>query len=127
VREYEEQEKAATARAKTAGIDHRAQLDREKLTAEQRLAILRDEQTIATDLLRAEVDAMVRRFEAAQSGFSEALLALSNHDTLVKVADAMSVQSFIGGKTFVEVVDKVFAGTPLEALMTRVKARGLEP
>jgi hypothetical protein len=65
---------------------------------------------------------VVKRFEAAQPGFSEALLALSNHDTLVKVADAMSVQSFVGGKTLTEVIDKVFHGTPLQGLMERVKA-----
>ncbi len=39
---------------------------------------------------------------AAQGGFSEALLALSNHEVLAKVAEAMSVQSFIGGKSLAD-------------------------
>jgi hypothetical protein len=73
--------------------------------------------------MRAEADVTVRRFEAAQHGFSEALLTLSNHDVLVKVAEAMSVQSFVGGKTLTDVVDRIFAGTPLEGLMERIKAR----
>jgi hypothetical protein len=65
----------------------------------------------------------VQRFGAAQGGFSEALLALSNHELLAKVAEAMSVQAFVGGKTLTDVIDKVFAGTPLAGVMERVKAR----
>ena len=42
---------------------------------------------------------------------------------LAKVAEAMSVQAFVGGKTLTDVIDKVFAGTPLAGLMDRVKAR----
>jgi hypothetical protein len=42
---------------------------------------------------------------------------------LAKVAEAMSVQAFVGGKTLADVIDRVFAGTPLAGLMERVKAR----
>ena len=65
----------------------------------------------------------ISRFGAAQGGFSEALLALSNHEVLAKVAEAMSVQAFVGGKTLTDVIDKVFAGTPLAGVMDKVKAR----
>jgi hypothetical protein len=65
----------------------------------------------------------VQRFGAAQAGFSEALLALSNQEVLAKVAEAMSVQAFVGGKTLTDVIDKVFAGSPLAGLMERVKGR----
>jgi len=123
VQKQEQLEIVATARAKAAGVDHQAQLDRERAAAAVRAGIAREQQAIAIETLRAEVDAVVRRFEAAQGGFSEALLALSNHDVLIKVADAMSVQSFVGGKSLTDVIDKVFAGTPLEALMERVKGR----
>ena len=123
VKKHEEMQKSAAARAQAAAIDHNAQLERERSAAEVRAGIARAEQTLRLEALRAEVEAVVKRFEAAQGGFSEALLALSNHDTLVKVADAMSVQSFIGGKTLTDVIDKVFAGTPLEGLMDRVKSK----
>ncbi len=123
VRKYEEAQKSAAARAQAAGIDHNAQLERERAAAAVKGAIARDAQSLQLEALRAEVDAVVKRFEAAQPGFSEALLALSNHDVLVKVADAMSVQSFVGGKTLTDVIDRVFAGTPLQALMERVKAK----
>ena len=48
-----------------------------------------------------------------------------NQETLAKVAEAMSVQTFVGGKTLVDVIDKVFAGTPLAGVMDRVKAKTL--
>jgi len=124
VRRHEEAQKAAVARAQATGIDHQAQLEREQAAAAVRTGIARDAQALQLEALRAEVEAVVKRFEAAQPGFSEAMLALSNHDVLVKVASAMSVQSFVGGKTLTDVIDKVFAGTPLQALMERVKAKG---
>ncbi|KOR28259.1 hypothetical protein TI03_05110 [Achromatium sp. WMS1] len=69
------------------------------------------------------MDGAVQRFQAAQSGFSEALLALNNHETLVKVAEAMSVQNFIGGRTLTDVLDKIFADTPLQSLVETVKTK----
>lgn len=122
VRRCEEQKKAAEAKASADGVEHQATLDREKSAATLRHGIQKDEQALKLEALRAEADAVIRRFEAAQSGFSEALLAASNKELLVKVADAMSVQSFVGGKTLTDVIDKVFAGTPLQGLMERVKA-----
>ena len=56
-------------------------------------------------------------------GGCAALLALSSRETLAKVAEAMSVQAFVGGKTVVDVIDKVFAGTPLAGLLDKVKHR----
>ncbi len=35
----------------------------------------------------------------------------------------MSVQAFVGGKTLTDVIDKVFAGTPLAGIMDKVKSR----
>ena len=72
-----------------------------------------------------EVEAAVARFGAAQPGFSEALLALSSHEALVKIADAMSVQNFVGGKTLTDVLDRVFAGTPLESLAKKLSQRAI--
>ena len=51
------------------------------------------------------------------------MLALGNAEVLAKVAEAMSVQSFVGGKTLTDVIDKVFAGTPLAGVMDKVKAK----
>ncbi len=67
-----------------------------------------------------EAKARIDQLKAVDSGFSEALLALNNQETLARVAEAMSVQQFVGGKDLVEVMQKAFAGTPLAGLMTKV-------
>jgi major vault protein len=122
--EQAEAQRAATvARNAVTDADHTAELARHRAAAALETETRAAQQELALAALRAEVDAAVARFGAAQGGFSEALLALSNHEVLAKVAEAMSVQSFIGGKSLADVIDRVFAGTPLATLMDRVKAR----
>jgi major vault protein len=118
-----ERKKAVAAAADAGRIEHEAELARERSAAGVKQEIAAAEQAMRLEALRAEADAAIRRFEAAQSGFSEALLALGNEEVLVKVAEAMSVQNFVGGKTLTDVIDKVFAETPLQGLMDRVKAK----
>ena len=116
---------AAVARNAIADVDHTAQLARQKQASDLETAIEAAHQALVLEALKAEVDNAVARFGAAQGGFSEALLTLSNHEVLAKVAEAMSVQSFVGGKTLTDVIDKVFAGTPLAGIMDKVKAKTL--
>ncbi len=123
----EAQKTTAVARNAVADAEHAALLARQKSTAEIQHAIDSARQQLVLAALKAEVEAAVQRFGAAQGGFSEALLALSNHEVLAKVAEAMSVQSFVGGKTLTDVIDKVFAGTPLAGVMDKVKARTALP
>ncbi|CAN5888128.1 hypothetical protein BH11MYX3_BH11MYX3_23380 [soil metagenome] len=117
------QQLAAIARNTIADTEHAAQLARRKTTAALDAEIGAAKQELVLAALKAEVEAAVARFGAAQGGFSEALLALGNHEVLAKVAEAMSVQAFIGDKTLTDVIDKVFAGTPLAGVMDKVKAR----
>ncbi len=117
------QQQAAAARNALADADHAAQLARRRATAELDSRISAAQQDLVLAALKAEVDAAVARFGAAQGGFSEALLALGNHEVLAKVAEAMSAQAFVGGKTLTDVIDKVFAGTPLAGVMDKVKAK----
>ena len=119
----EAEKTAAIAKNAVTDTDHTSKLAREKATRDLETATKAAHQQLVLQALEAEVAAAVQRFGAAQGGFSEALLALQNQETLAKVAEAMSVQSFIGGKTLTDVIDKVFAGTPLAGLMDRVKAR----
>jgi len=121
--EAEARKQAAIARNAVADTEHAAELARRRAAAALEHDTRAAQQELVLAALRAEVDAAVQRFGAAQGGFSEALLALSNHEVLAKVAEAMSVQSFVGGKTLTDVIDKVFAGTPLAGVMERVKAR----
>lgn len=93
-----------------------AEVSREKIKADTQLSILKEREEVRLNALAREAEATIKQLEAAQPGFTEALLALGNQETLVKVAEAMSVQQFLGGKDLPEVVRKVFAGTPLENL-----------
>jgi len=122
VKQHDERKKAVVSKNLALDADQQGALGRERAAADVKLAIAKSEQELRIEALRAEAKTIIDRFTAAQGGFSEALLALSNHDTLVKIADAMSVQSFIGGKTLTDVVDKIFAGTPLEGVLNKIKA-----
>jgi major vault protein len=123
VKEHEERKAAVVARNAASDVGHHAELARRQATAEFNQRVEEQAQALRLEALRAEVEAAVSRFGAAQPGFSEALLALGSQEALIKIADAMSVQSFVGGKTLTDVVDRVFAGTPLESLAKRLAER----
>jgi major vault protein len=105
---------------KVTDVSHDAELGREKRSADQAEAINASVQTRELEHLKAQTDAVVARFGASQEGFSEALLALSNNETVVKVSEALSVQKLIGGQNFTEAVQKLFTDTPLASVMERV-------
>jgi hypothetical protein len=98
-----------------------AQAERENILITTRMDAKKAEEALRLEGLAAETRANVERLKAVDSGFSEALLAINNQDTLARVAEAMSVQSFVGGKDLVEVMQKAFAGTPLANLMSKVQ------
>ncbi|MCC6999633.1 MAG: hypothetical protein IT370_33820 [Deltaproteobacteria bacterium] len=123
IAQHDERKKAAEAKNAGVDVEHKAQLERDRAVAVFKQEVQKSEQAIRLAALEADAQNAIKRFQAAQAGFSEALLAASNNELLVKVADAMSVQHFIGGKTLTDVVDRIFAGTPLAGLMERVKDR----
>mgnify|MGYP002641047986 CR=1 FL=1 len=103
-----------------------AMVSKDKLATDAKMEALRAEQTLKEMWLSKETKAMVDRLAAAKGGFAEALTALGDKRVLVDVAEAMSVQQFLGGKNLPEVVTKVFEGTPLAGLaqMAMDKAGG---
>jgi major vault protein len=125
IAEYGKRNQAAVAKNAVIDVDATAELQREQRRAIAQQENERVAQELRLEALRAEVEAVVKRFEAAQGGFSEALLALSNQETLAKIAEAMSVQQFVGGKSLTDVVDRVFEGTPLAGLLERVKTKAI--
>jgi len=100
-----------------------AEIKRQRAQADNNNEIEQARQAVRLEALAKETEATVAQLKAAEAGFSEALLALGNQDTLVKVADALSVQNFMGGKDFVDVIGKVFAGTPMEKLSKIMQER----
>jgi major vault protein len=94
--------------------------EREKVVAEAKLAEAKAQQELKLQALVAETQAVVARFEATTEGFSEALLALSNNETMVKVAEAWNIQRAIGGESVADAIQKIFNGTPLGELAKKL-------
>ena len=110
---------AKLADADEAVLDLKAErkLSRDKAVWNDKLKVAKDEQAMRIEELEKEAKLTVERFGAMQNGFSEALLALSSQDTMAKIAEALSVQQLIGGRSVADVLCKVFHGTSLEGMM----------
>lgn len=104
----------------TTDLEHSSALARHDEKRKQELAHQKAEDDLRIASLVAETEATVARFDAAQGGFSEALLALSNADVLEKVAKSISVQSMVGGESFVDVIQKIFAGSAMAGTMAAI-------
>ena len=113
------------AQAKETAEDLKAKASRQRREASAKSDhdIAVKAQTLRLEALTAETTAMVEKFKAAEGGLSEALLTLGNQDTVVKLAQALSVQTMLGGNDFVQVVEKVLGNTPLG---DAVKAIGMQ-
>jgi major vault protein len=120
-----EQRTSIQERLATTDLEHSSKLARVLAEGQQKQQLENDAIEAKIQVVDAETQAMVSRFEAAQSGFSEALLSLSSNETMVKVAESLSVQNFIGGRSFVDVVEGIFKGGALEPMVKRVTARVL--
>jgi major vault protein len=117
LRQLAENKKVEEGQQEIKDIGFNRDLDRSRRAADQQHFKNEQDQALKLRTLDAETAAMLARFQAGQSGFSEALLALGNQETLIKVAEAMSVQTFIGGKSFTDVVNQVFNGTSLQKMI----------
>ncbi len=119
----EQQKLTEMAREEVKEVGAKAALARKQAELDQQVESQRKQTDLKIIEERAGTEAAVARFGAAQGGFSEALIALSSQETLAKVATAMSAQSMLGGKDVVEVIQKIFAGSPLETIMAKVADR----
>ena len=123
-----QQDRKSVVEAELANSDliHQSTLSRDQDTNNLLLEQKKKEMDLELAGLRAATDATVARFAAAQQGFSEALITLGNQDTMVKVADALSVQNFIGGKNFVDVIQQIFSGSSIGPMIQNVVKRATE-
>lgn len=118
--ELEEQKQFETEEQLVIAQRHSATLSIQKMAAEQALTLQKEEQEQTIVLLKAEAEAVVSRFKAVDGNFSTALLALSNNETLQKVAEAWNIQRAIGGDSVSDALSKVFAGTPLGGVIKQL-------
>lgn len=111
--EEEKRKEIQQAREEVENIRQESKLARDRSEATQNDVIEKCRITNRISELRAEAQNIIDKFTAIQPGFSESLLALSNQETLTKVAEALSVQNLVGGKNFVDVIEGVFGNTEL--------------
>jgi major vault protein len=122
MKKVEGQQKQAQANEVVEDIRHNANMKRvvEKDGHDHDVEQKRLELTLRQ--LVAESESTISRFKAADGKMAEALLALNRDDVLTKAAKAISIQSLIGGESVVEVLTKVFNGTPLANIVNRLGA-----
>ena len=107
------QKEANSAHEKAVNIEHEWKLKRSKEQAVQDQEIATQKQELMVKMLHAEMEAAIKRFEAGKGGMVEALLALNRDEVMTKIAEATSIQTIIGGDSFVEVLQKIFKGSPI--------------
>ena len=120
LRESDERRKLVEVEQAIDGLKLQARLERVARERDQELAFLGREQAQQIELLRAQAETAVQRFTAASGNFSEALLALGRHDTLVKVAEAWSVQRLVEGESLGDTLSRLFHNTPLKPLVDKL-------
>jgi len=120
LRETDERKKLVEAEQSIESFKLQNRIDRVKREREQELMFFAREQEKRIELLRAEAETAVMRFQAASGNFSEALMQLSRHETLVKVAEAWGVQRVIEGESLGDTLSRLFHNTPLKPLVDKL-------
>ncbi len=120
LREIGERKKLVEVEAEIDAFKTSARIDRVKREREQELSFSAIEQSAKIELLRAEAETAVQRFSAASGNFSEALVQLGRHETLVKVAEAWNTQKIIEGESLGDTLSRLFGNTPLKALVDKL-------
>jgi len=118
-------------------VDHEAELARAKDKEDATLAVRESSEELkqrsskfAEELRQSGVtidsEALIAQFASLQGGFTEALAALSRDDVAVKIAEATSVQSMIGGKSAVDVIAQILGNSPRLEPFLGALTRGAE-
>lgn len=108
-----------------ADFGHQAALARRQAEADQSAAIAASVQLRTIELIKAQTAAVAEQMKAIDPNLSAALMSTAAQETLVKVSKELSFHQILGGENAVDVLRKVFANTPLEAVM--LKALGSLP
>ena len=122
LRETGERKKQVEVETEIDAFKTTARIERVKREREQELGFFAIEQDKKIELLRAEAETAVQRFQAASGNFSEALVQLGRHDTLVKVAEAWNTQKIIEGESLGDTLSRMFGNTPLKALVDQLSS-----
>jgi hypothetical protein len=118
--ETDERKKALLAEQAVEEVKFANRLDRVKRERDQEAVFFATEQSKKIELLKAEAETAVQRFQAVSGNFSEALLSLSRHETLVKVAQAWDTQKIVEGESLGDTLSRLFTSTPLRPLVEQL-------
>ena len=118
--ESDERKKTLLAEQAMEEVRFSHQLDRVKRERGQDHEHFAAQQTQKIALLKAEAETAVLRFQAVSGNFSEALLSLSRHETLVKVAQAWDTQKIVEGESLGDTLSRLFSSTPLQPLVEQL-------
>lgn len=97
---------------KLLDLSHKSELARDNADASFEHAKNKAVAELAIATLQGETKAAVERLTAAKENLAEALVALSREETLVKVAEAMKIDSFISGNSMEGSLSRVLVGLP---------------
>ncbi|MBL0212672.1 MAG: hypothetical protein IPQ07_02180 [Myxococcales bacterium] len=120
LRETDERKKLVEVESTIEAFKLEKRIDRVKREKDQEYTFFALEQEKKIELLRAEAETAVLRFTAASGNFSEALLSLGRHETMVKVAEAWSVQRLVEGDSLGDTLTRLFHDTPLKPLLDKL-------
>lgn len=119
LQKIQKEQEVQTERAALEEANVTSELHRERLAADQTIALKQAEQDQRIQFLREEAETIVKKFGAVEGNFTAALLQLSSEETLVKVSKALSVQTILGGENIADTLAKAF---PSGVLAPFVKA-----
>jgi len=110
----------AEAESALADFKNATEIARRKAVAEYEQFVAKVRQEGEIELLKAKTQATVDQYNAVSPSFTNALAELSNNETAAKLAQALSVQTILGGGSLADAANKVFGGTALEGIVKRV-------
>jgi major vault protein len=97
--------------------------DRQQQEIDAAIEEARKRQELEIVRFKAEAEALAAKFKVIDGPLSEALLVLSNNETMAKIAQATSVQRILGGEDIVSTLTKMFGGLGLDKVMKLVAER----
>ena len=96
-----------------ADISHKAELAREKETAEQNEETSRALWKLEKDKLDATTEAAVKRFEAAKDGLHEVLVMMGREDMAARLAEACNIERFLSGDSTGSSIANILSISPI--------------
>lgn len=94
-------------------IEHSAELNRRKATNELELDFDQEKAKIRLEILLKETEAAVSRFKAAEGPLSEALMTLQRDDIAAKLAEATTIERYLGGDSIQSSLANLLTAFPM--------------